>query len=115
MLMQSSNHIRQASRVIGLKIDRRIAPNLSEAGDVIGDNGASGESSFKRRHTKSLISRGRRVDRGAAVQRAKLRLRLRPSYRHGDLVDGKFHVGADRNLAIGNLCLRSHDANRKWV
>src|SRR5579862_1466323 len=102
MLVQSSNYIRQALRIIGLKVDRSITPDLAERGNVVRHDRASRERGFEGRHSKRLVSRGGRVNGSAAVQGAELGLRLRSFYGHADLIDCQFDVGADRNLGIGN-------------
>src|SRR5260370_30944673 len=102
MLMQSSNYARQALRIIGLKVDRGITPNLAEGGNVVRHDRASRERGFEWRHSESFVSRGGRIDGSAAVQSTELGLRLRSFDGHADLIDCQFDVGADRNLVSGH-------------
>ncbi len=66
------------SRVIAAEIERRIAPDFTEARNIVGHNGAARQRRLQRRKAKWLVLRGRNVDRsrGSAAPSSHLRKAL---------------------------------------
>jgi len=93
------------------KVQSGIAPDFAEAGNIVGDNGATGKSGIERSHAKRLIAGSGGIDGGAAVKRAQLSFSLRSTDRDATLIGRDFHVGADRNAWQRHGLLGTHDAH----
>src|ERR1700680_1571659 len=75
--VELAKSVSQTAGVVGAEVEGGVAPNFAEAGNVVGDDGAAGESSFKRRDAERFVACGGGVDGGAAVERAQLGFGLR--------------------------------------
>src|ERR1700731_897709 len=115
VLAEFANRRCQTGRVVGAEVHRVVAPDLAETGNVIGDNGAARERSFKRFHSHGLVARGSGIDGRTAIKIAKLRLSLRSLQRHTQLVRGNLDVGSNRNARHTDRLIRSYDTNGERV
>src|ERR1700734_1315553 len=50
----------QAARAVGAEVECGVAPDFAEAWDIVGDDGAAGESSVERGHAERLVTRSGR-------------------------------------------------------
>src|SRR5579883_3226278 len=99
---QFPNRIGYDGPIIGAEIDRILAPDFPEAGNVIGDEGAARKGGFQRFHAERLVARGGRVDRRPAVQRAQLGLGL------GSLQRDTLGLGRDLHVGSYGKARRMH-------
>src|SRR5271156_1072442 len=111
--IELAQHSGQAVGVVRAEVDCGIAPDFAEAGYVIGDDGAAGESGVERGHAQRLVARGGNVDGGAAVERTELGFGLRAADGDVGVRDGDLYVGADRNARNRNGLFRTHDTHGK--
>src|SRR5215470_7259758 len=112
VLVQQPNLVRQAGGVVGAEIERSVAPDFPIAWDVVGNDRTPGKRGFKSRHSERFVTRRGSVNRGSAIERAELRIGLRPANRHRSLLGGYFYIGADRNSRQGHGLFRADDAHR---
>src|ERR1700674_1861698 len=66
--IETADGVGETVGIIGFEIESGVAPDLAEAGNIIGDDGAARERGFKRRQSKWLIARCSGVNNGAAIQ-----------------------------------------------
>src|ERR1700730_19386472 len=66
--IETADGVGETVGIVGFEIEGGVPPDLAEAGNIIGDDGAARERSFKRRQSKWLIARCGGVNNGAAIQ-----------------------------------------------
>src|SRR4029077_11667263 len=66
--IETANGVGETVGIIGFEIESGVAPDLAEAGNIIGDDGTARERGFKRRQSEWLIARRGGVNNGAAIQ-----------------------------------------------
>src|SRR5436853_7668792 len=69
---QSAEGFGKAVGIVGSEVSRAISPDLAKAGNIVGDNGAAGQSRFQRSHTKRLVTRSSGINRSTAIEASKL-------------------------------------------
>src|SRR5207302_5709046 len=93
------------------EVSRAISPDLAKAGNIVGDNGAAGQSRFQRSHTKRLVTRSSGINRSTAREASKLSFGLRALQCDKYLFRGQLGMGADgRARRIGGM-VRGCDAH----
>src|ERR1700677_3179603 len=105
----------EAVCVIGTEVKGGVAPDFTEAGDIVGNDGTARECGIKRGHAKRLVARGGGVDRGAAIEGAKLSVGLRATDGDGGLQCGNFNVGTNGDARNWYGLFRAHDADGKGM
>src|ERR1700732_5230164 len=110
--IETADGVGETVGIIGFEIESAVAPDLAEAGNIIGDDGAARERGFKRRQSQWLIARRGGVNHGAAIQCTQLRFGLWTADGYGALIGGGyFHISAYRNARHRNGLLGTHNAH----
>src|SRR6202035_4878660 len=91
-----------------------IAPEFAEVRNIVGDDGAAGESGVEGGHAERFVARGSGVDRGAAVEGAQLSFGLRAPNGDATLIDGNLYVGTDGDARQRHGLFGTYDADREW-